>query len=51
MTEKLPYLRDEFRGYFGLLKHNTVTLSELAIVEKIQSDISDILTEVYEDYD
>lgn len=46
---KLPYLRDELRGYFGLLKHDTKNLSEKAIVEKIKRDISDILMEVYEE--
>lgn len=46
---KLPYLRDELRGYFGLLNHDTKNLSEKAIVEKIKRDISDILLEVYEE--
>ena len=46
---KLPYLRDELRGYFGLLKHDAKNLSEKAIVEKIKRDISDILMEVYEE--
>lgn len=49
MIDKLPYLRDEFKGYFGLLKHNARTLSELAIVEKIQRDVYDIISEVYGD--
>ena len=49
MTEKKSYLNDELRGYFGLLKHKSKTLSELAIVEKIQRDVSNILEEVYEE--
>ena len=50
MTERhLRLLRDELKGYFGLLKHDAKTLSEKAIVEKIQSDIYGILKEVYND--
>lgn len=50
MTEKrLGLLRDELKGYFGLLKHEAKNLSEKAIVEKIQRDTNKILHEVFDD--
>ena len=48
MTEKRGMLNDELRGYFGLLKHDATTLSERALIEKIQRDVKDIIFEVYE---
>ena len=51
MTDKrLSLLRDEFRGYFGLLKISANSLSERAIVEKIERDVNEMVTGVFEEW-